>query len=539
MRHFLGICAVFCLAGAAGLFGLGEKTLVVGGKAGWGAVETFDNITELARLRPAPVLAISSARRERGDKLDLYLSFDEGDISRFKDGAGRYRLAANSDIHVAGPKWARRGAGAALFSGVSTVSYHNRLKNTAPLVISPAHSSALLAPGRAIGDFSIEFFLFPNNVSGGEEIINWQATLKSSARNISQTIVCAIAKNRLAWTFDNFWVSPDNKNTKKIEFTSNSPLALKAWSHHLVRFDSQTGLLEYFVDGVPEAALYTSANGKEGGEVYTPVAGERGALLIGSDFTGLIDEFIIAEAFSEIGSVSRYLENGGRDDRRDGGRIETKPLNLGGLNSAVKKIDVSGGRVKLRVGVPDNQHETNGAFHFADAAQMQFFVRAANSPSELGAKEWRTFKSGEEIFSLSGPFVQLAAAFYPSGDLEASPYLEEIKIEYTELGAPVPPVNVVAVARDGAVDLSWKERQQGNTAGYLVYYGTKAGDYFCEDAGLGASPVDVGKATRLHLDNLKNGTLYFFAIAAYDELGAGHAGEFSREASARPLGMIE
>jgi hypothetical protein len=523
------------MAGYGGLFALGEKTLVVGGKAGWGAVETFDNVTEVARLRPAPVLAISSARRERGSKLDLYLSFDEGDVSRFKDGAGRYQLVTNSELHAAGQMWARRGAGAALFSGVSTVAYQNRLKNTAPLLISPAGSSALLAPGRNIGDFSIEFFLFPNNVSGGEEIINWQATLKNTAQNISQSIVCAIVKNRLHWTFDNFWASPDNKITKKIEFSSHIPLALKTWSHHLVRFDSHTGLLEYLVDGVPQAALYASANGKEGGEVYMPVAGERGALLLGSDFTGLIDEFIIAEAWTEVGSVSRYLENGGRD----GGRIETKALNLGGLNSTVKKIDVSGGRVKLRLGAPVNQHETNGGFLFADDAQMQFFVRAANSPYELGVKEWRAFKSGEELFSLSGPFVQVAADFYPSGDGEATPYLEEIKIEYLAPGAPVPPVNVVALARDGAVDLSWKERLQSGTAGYLVYYGTKPGEYFCEDAGLGASPVDVGKVTRLQLGNLKNGTLYFFAISAYDDFGAEHAGEFSREVSARPLRMIE
>jgi hypothetical protein len=105
------------------------------------------------------------------------------------------------------------------------------------------------------------------------------------------------------------------------------------------------------------------------------------------------------------------------------------------------------------------------------------------------------------------------------------------------------------VALDGGVRLRWKNSPDTDTAGYLVYYGTARDDYFSEDAAQGASPIDAGKQNAIIIDGLKNGILYYFRVAAYDRRLAGsgaavgeavfHAGEFSREVSARPLrGLI-
>ncbi|MDR3324463.1 MAG: hypothetical protein LBS82_00545, partial [Spirochaetaceae bacterium] len=78
MRQYFCIFALLCGALGPALFAVGENHLAVGGKTGWGAVEAFDNIVELGGVRPAPVLSISSARGGRGERLDMYLSFDEG-----------------------------------------------------------------------------------------------------------------------------------------------------------------------------------------------------------------------------------------------------------------------------------------------------------------------------------------------------------------------------------------------------------------------------------------------------------------------------
>ncbi|MDR0387680.1 MAG: fibronectin type III domain-containing protein, partial [Treponema sp.] len=115
------------------------------------------------------------------------------------------------------------------------------------------------------------------------------------------------------------------------------------------------------------------------------------------------------------------------------------------------------------------------------------------------------------------------------------PYLEELRVVYVAGEPPHPPSMVTAVARNGAVDLSWRPSPSRDVEGYLVYYGTSRGEYFGEDAVSGPSPVNVGKRTSMHIDGLTNGVLYYFAVSAYDRANAPRAGEFSREVTARPL----
>jgi hypothetical protein len=99
------------------------------------------------------------------------------------------------------------------------------------------------------------------------------------------------------------------------------------------------------------------------------------------------------------------------------------------------------------------------------------------------------------------------------------------------------------VAKDGAVELSWKASSSRETGGYLVYYGTARGEYF----GDRAVPIDTGNRTSLRIEGLSNGTLYYFAVAAYNRPVSAfepgrlviEPGDFSREVAARPLRMAE
>jgi hypothetical protein len=97
---------------------------------------------------------------------------------------------------------------------------------------------------------------------------------------------------------------------------------------------------------------------------------------------------------------------------------------------------------------------------------------------------------------------------------------------------------VIAVARDGAVELSWRQVASKDLGGYFIYYGTSSGEYFGEHAILAGrevkSPVNAGLRNSVRIEGLKNGTLYFFAVASYDKT-LKEAGMFSREAAARPL----
>lgn len=524
----LSVFSSFCPT----LFSIGEKTLSLGGESGWKAVSVWEGTAELRGVRPFSVISLSSKNTDENAVLDLYLSFNEETPSLFRDHAENYTVIAGETVQVAAKRWARKGNGAAMFSGINTVAYKSA--GNEPLIITPKTHTALLAPGHNIGDFRLEFFLYPANMASGEEIIDWSATQNKIAGvqngNGFQSIRCVTAKNRLNWSFENFFLSPDGLSSKNLKFSSKTPLTPGVWSYHIIHFDSATGMLEYLVNDNIEAIVYATASGNENGEVWTPVAGERGSLCLGRQFNGFIDEFKLAGSFSGNGGGHRY--------KNSSGSMETIPIDLGIRQSIINKVVVSGGAINLAGNSSKNEYRRGGDFRFANGAQMQFFVRAADSRHSIESEKYVPFNSGESIFSVNGRFVQILVNFYPSGDLETTPYVEELKLEYLPKSPPKAPAYLSAVARDGAVELSWKESKD-DISGYVVYYGIKQGEYFGTEGGLGASPIDVGKITKIRLDNLKNGVLYYFAVAAYDDSGSFYPGEFSREVSARPLRMLE
>jgi hypothetical protein len=555
--------------------GAAEKTLVLGAGSGWNAVEKRTQVEEFALVRPHGVLALSSAwtgslsdspadtaSQSRDQEtlalyaayrnypaqepaLDLAVSFDETSPERFSDSMGRYQLLVSPAVQSAGSRWARYGSGAALFTG------QNR---TNPVTITPGRSS-LFAPGQNVRDFSIEFWLYPNTMENGEQILAW-----SAASN--QRIYCEALRNRIKWTFQEFFSPPGGGPRLSITLESRAVLAPRTWSHHLIRYNAGTGLLEYLINGRIENMAYTTASGTErkssaGGDVYVPRINRDGAFVLGSRFSGILDEFrIYNRVINAPGRTA--LETAGRTSLelpelskfpRSGGRIETRTLDLGEAGSTVLRIEASGGRLSPTTGISGgrrmvvkNTYAGRGNFRFADSSALQFFIRAAEEPYRFSQIPWTPIVAGEEIpGSIKGRYIQLAAAFYPSGDCETSPYLEELRIIYESNEAPYPPSLVVARALDGAVDLSWRPSPDADTRGYLIYYGTSSGVYYGEGSILGASPINAGNRTSIRIEGLRNGTLYFFAVTAYDGSGPRpedlHAGIFSKEVNARPLRM--
>ncbi|MCL2127654.1 MAG: fibronectin type III domain-containing protein, partial [Treponema sp.] len=354
----------------------------------------------------------------------------------------------------------------------------------------------------------------------------------SSGGTVFQRIQCVSARNRLQWSFLNLFTSPDGLKSMEITVPGVSAVVPKTWSHHLIRFDSGTGMIEYLMNGKSESIEYATSTGHEGGEVYTPVTGEGSVFVLGGGFLGLMDEFKIHGSYVSSPAVRKYSLKGGR--------IETRAIDLGeGINDVIR-LDAFGGRTSVFDKGINSEYRNNGRFLFPDDSEMQFFMRASDNPYRWESF-WEPVIPGAELAgSVQGRYVQLAVDFYPAAGGEASPYLEELRITYFPDEPPLPPAQLTAVAMDGAVQLQWKSSPNFNTMGYLVYYGTSADDYFGEDAALGISPIDVGRRNSVHIDGLKNGVLYYFRVAAYSSRSRGvsgsfHAGEFSREVRARPL----
>ncbi|GHV84172.1 hypothetical protein AGMMS50212_15120 [Spirochaetia bacterium] len=523
---------ILIFAAASPLFAVGEKTVSLGGTAGWEKVMDMRRIEQFNGARPAPVLLLSSkVEKQDAETQDMYISFDESDPARWKDHALHYTLRAGGSIQRADGKWARLGGGAAVFTGQSSVSMNS---GGEPLVITANRQDALFQAGRRLGSWSIEFWVYPNGMETGEELISWTASDRSVGNEQSsrvQTIILTVYKNRLHWNFTNFFISPDNSKSHNVTLDASNPLVPKEWSHHLIRFDDESGFFEYLVNGIPETSTFVTTTKAEGGEIWNARVGERGYFMLGQHFNGMFDEFRIHNKFVEMPAIKRYPA--------EGGRFESVPVDLGECNSAIEQIDISGGRVRINGKNIQNEFVRNGNFNFADDSQVQFFARTANTASGVEKEKWEPFNAGHLRSPLKGRYVQVGAVLYPSGNLEATPYIDEIKIVYKSKGPPKPPPRVTAIAGDLSVELKWKLSEEQDLGGYLVYYGTESGVYFGDESLSGASPIDVGKRSSITIDNLKNGTLYYFAVSAYDNMDFMVPGELSREVSARPLRTAE
>jgi hypothetical protein len=242
----------------------------------------------------------------------------------------------------------------------------------------------------------------------------------------------------------------------------------------------------------------------------------------------MIDHFRIYSRFVEEAELNRYPYNG---------RALSTPIDLGTKNSVVLRVDAVGGIYNAFAGNMKAKGSPKDAFSFEGGAQMRFFIRASDSPYRWDEKAWRSFTPGSRLSALRGRYIELAVDFYPGGDFETTPYLEDISVIFAQKAAPAPPAHLLATPRDGAVELSWKPSKDESAAGYLVYYGDGSGNYLGDGAALGPSPIDVGKQTSVNIDNLKNGTLYYFSVSAYDDLGM--PGDYSREISVLPLRVFE
>jgi hypothetical protein len=537
-KVFIFIYTVYSFLFVLGsVHGIGERTLLLGGDSGWRTAENRAGIVEVTAVRPNPVLILcsttgpstagySAASGTMGNfavltesALDMSLSFDEGNSAFFRDSAGNYWVSSPG-VTAANRKQARAGTGAALFDNSNL-----QVSPDSPLVIEPRTRNALFAPGSRMRDFTIEFWIYPMNLENGEQILSWVSSRPVNGSYAIQRILCTASRNRLQWSFENFFASSGGSSHINIEFSGDSPVVPKRWSHHLVRFDAANGMIEYLVDGVSETIVYATPTRREGAEVFTPIAGNGGAFVIGGRFSGLMDEFKIHSVFAARSSIQKYASSGGR--------VETSAIDLGEYNSDVLRVDVAGGR-----NGSFNEFRSNGRFRFADDTEMQFFIRVSDNPYLMNNSVWTGFTPGADIQNIRGRYVQLAVDFYPSADGETSPYLDYMRIVYIPGEPPLPPGNFTASAVDGGVMLHWKHSPDINTAGYLVYYSSIRGELFGADAALGLSPIDVGKRNSLLIEGLKNGTLYYFRIASYDHISGSsvrNIGEFSREVTARPL----
>ena len=468
-------------------FAAPEERILLDGSSGWEPVRTMSNVSFVVGHRGLPELQLADRTYPVDADTDLLLSFEPRANG---DRAGNY--AVQRQVDQVGQR-ARVGEGAAAFSA-----------SGGGLVLEP-RAGTLLAPGSSPGDFSIEFWLFPVSAGDGEIVLRWEGILGDLVSGRPQSLRVEVQNRRLEWTFENIFQTPEAERFT-VNLAGRDLLVPRHWQHHLLRYRADIGLIEYLVDGRVQDVTHATSSGGEEGDTFVPLIGARSPrrLEIGPAFRGLMDEVRFSRRFVTEPNLT--------PETPEPGHIVFGPIDLGQAGSLLSSV--------------------SGSVQVPGQSDVRLYYRIADSDL-MGDGEWVHFERSQRIIPpATGRYVWLRAELYPGEPGDPSPQLRRLEVVYEPNDPPPPPRGVVATPGDGQVALSWNEVRGDNVQGYRVYYGTRSGEYLGTVASQGASPIDVGRETAVTIRGLKNGLLYYFAVAAYDESMGSLL--YSREVVARP-----
>ena len=510
MRAYVPLLLLFC----PGLYAL-EETIILGREMGWGALHHHNTRLLERGFQGYSDIMLLDAAYSWDKHTDLLLHFDSTPLSpslvrKKSDGPGEvlwteqqyYTLQPEKIIPDPGKKVF--GSGSAMFD-----------RSSRSLLKLVPRQGSLFYPGTDWRDFTIEFWLYPAETESSQKILDWKGVSlpgEWGETPRSQSISCELSRTRLTWRFESVF-RPHDASSFRLELEGKRELMPRQWHHHMLRFDSRTGLVEYLIDGTVEDIAYANHQNRETGTVFLPYLGSAGnrQLSIGEDLSAYLDEFRISSTFRDSAPPARFQD-------RDG-TVLINPVDMQFAASRLVSIESS--------------HET------PNDSDIFFFYQLGDSPFYTTADDsnWKAFTPGD-IFSpdTRGRYLHLMAAMYPDGKEQQSPVLSDITITYEPDLPPPPPSGLQASPRDGAVLLSWTAVPDPDLEGYRIYYGTAPGRYFGQDSAAGPSPIDVGNTTEFLLGGLQNGRLYYFTVAAYDKSPRPYQTLFSAEVSARPNG---
>ena len=482
-----------------------SRQIVLGGKNGWSGLKYTGGVTTGTGRYGYDCMELATNSFVYDESTDLLINFeDAGNPIAF----GAYDIVKNN-LRISTDAIMEKSAGLSRNMGGLTVF---------------GRPGSLFGTKGLLGSFSIEFWLCPSIAENGEIIINWESSKNVRGRLIYQLLNCLFDSGHLEWTVSNLF---DNyrgaKGDGEIHLKGTSNLIPNKWSYHVLSFDSETGILEYIVNGITEDLIYITSTGTQDGESSLIILGEPSELQFCKEYTGKIDDVrILRRPYSppdyqtseSAGKLGRLIYS------TSGGRFESQPLKVS-TGSILESINA----------VTNEPAQTD----------VCFFVRSGDNYYNWtdSYPEWKPVENGEKLTGVTGLYFQVACNLYPDGNGEITPSVTSIELNFTELPLPLPPFKIKAEPGNGCVYLSWNYSVDDTTGGYYIYYGSRPGEYLGRIAAEGESPVKVGNQTSFKLSGLENGKIYYFAVAAWSILDERIIGSLSQEVYARPLERLK
>ncbi|RKX85932.1 MAG: hypothetical protein DRP58_05150 [Spirochaetes bacterium] len=478
---------------ASSLYAL-TTNISIGDSEGWSWIETWNNTGLIYGQGEYKNIGLKTAAYESDNNTDLLVHFDNTSIN---DTSGNYII----DSHIKNTQNVKLIGNA---SGVFRGS-----KESLTLYPEPG---ALFSGDSNPDSFSIEFWLNPSRFGENPIIFSYQGTIRDQSKNlIPQELICSLNDRKLNWKLNNIFYTEENNSN--IELSGLTSIIPDVWHHHLLRFDSSSGLIEYLLDGQLEAIQYASMTGAEDGSILSPLISSTGTphLTLGNNYIGYMDELRISKTFIQNPVLSRYQETTGN--------AVSGIIDLERSGSKLRKISI--------------KHEIP-----EDSAIFFYYNISDNLGAMFDEANWMGFNPNEMFISQNkGRYLKIKIEMMTDGKEILTPSISHLNIIYEKNLKPLAPLYLKVTGRNHSVSLSWPKMSEPDIEGYLIYYGTKTGSYFGSESIEGISPLIIkgNKITSLDITGLENGKLYYFAIAAYDEAGFNYPGELSPETTCRPI----
>lgn len=378
------------------------------------------------------------------------------------------------------------------------------------------NKNSIFRPGTFIDSFTINFYVYPLNLSKNSTLFRIGSHFYQEANDLiqDQSIVATLEEGIFRCSFNNVFTGNDKKSKPLIVIESFQRVPPSKWTNLALTYDSFTGMIKIFVNGLENGILKVTQDGTVDSDSYHLYfdPANRCILEIGASYVGALDEFLIKRKAEERIVGNEYTEAGAE------------------ILSQVIKLDDF--LVNLKKVAFDQYLDENGS-------DIRYFVRYSKTPfyADETIKSRQEVKwtplTTETIQNVPAVYFQWKALLLPGISGKTSPNFHGITLEYEKDLPPAKPAGLKLLSTGKSLKLKWLMNSEKDLKGYKIYYGTNPGVYFGKDALEGESPVRIGKRNEFELTGLKENILYYITVTAYDDENGEHEGEFSDEVHGR------
>lgn len=378
--------------------------------------------------------------------------------------------------------------------------------------------TSIFAPGNIIGSFTIDFWLYTYKDYDYQYIIKYIGNNLSDEKDKNNYGFSIFIKNgRVVYQFMNFFFT-EKKESVSLDIKDEDNIILNKWEHHALTFDIKSGKISVYKNGMEQDVKWVTESGAPLSEVLTPKIKEEmsAPFLIGKSAFFSLDNFKIG-SYSATGFDLKKFNTANSYMITDVYKYSTN-------KAALKKIS-------FQADSPDYSF-IKMAYRISDT----YFL-----PGDKDIK-WIYLQNGSENFPPDldgGKYIQFMLSVFPYEDEDKEVNIYSIRMDYSVDNTPANPVITGAKPMDGKILMSWIPSPEDDIAGYEIYYGNRIGDYICDEAAEGKSPIFVpadepGRINQMSymLTGLVNEKPYFISVRSVDRNG--NRSQYSKEIYARP-----